>query len=510
MSQNFTLNTLGLVLFSAFTSSAALAEPWLPNSDPRGFQATWNDARYLNRLDQLPVEGSVPKEATPWADSYWPKNRGAFTYRWLPFQESKASQHLTASDRERLFFNFRLPTKNEIKNMDRQQLANLSPLEKYSIVMGDFDFKLVKEYRLKNSANDEYWEGYCHAWSAASAHYSEPIPVDVEVKIDGKSVMIPFGSGDVKALLTANYADLDGWSSFSGKMNDIKRLFSNKVGPKVELRFVGGMCNKTFFYPTTKIVNGVETFTDYSDTDGVLDSELESIVLKYQQDVLRLYGNKDPNKLSFKEREHLMNAKNPNLATQARLNSQDPNCSDTNAGAFHIVMSNMLGLRKQSFLMDKTRDAEIWNQPVYRYETEIVKYDPPNAKAAPGTVMMAEVNTKLYYADDTDYGWTFWNPTLSGLFGIQEYFSSFLDEYQKYQDMLIREGDLDEQALYPEHVIASANYRYLLELNQKQEIIGGQWITLDRPDDLYIVKKSDFVGKFSQLGKIYRSIKEKL
>jgi hypothetical protein len=510
MNRNDSLGTFGLFLISIFTIQPAVAEKWLLNSDPKGFQSEWNDARYLYRLDQLPLEGAVSKEATPWADSYWPKNRGAFTYRWLPFQESQVSQHLTASDRQRLFFDYRIPTKKEVLKMSRQQLAELSPLEKYSIVIGDFDFKLVKEYRLKNSANDEYWEGYCHAWSAASAHYSEPIPVDVDVKIDGQSVTIPFGSGDVKALLTANYADLDGWSNFSGKINGLKRIFSNKVAPKVELRFVGGMCNKTFFYPTTKIVNGVERFTDYAETDGVLDSELETLVRKYQQDALRLYGNKNPSQLTFQEAEHLRHAKNPNLAYEARLNSQDLNCSDTNAGAFHVVMSNMLGLQKKSFLIDKTRDAEIWNQPVYRFESEIVKYQSPNSKSAPGTEILAEVNTKLYYADDTDYGWTFWNPTLAGMFGIQEYFTSFMDEYQKYQDMLIREGDLDEHALYPEHVVAYANYRYFLELDRNQNIIGGQWITLDRPDDLYIVKKSEFAGAFSQLGKIYRSIKDKL
>ena len=498
-----------LALISTLSALPASAEKWLPNSDPSGFQADWHDARYYRNFDQLPLEGAVPDYDTPWGDSYWPKNRGAFSYRWLPFQESNASQQLSASDRERIFFNYRLYSKNEIRNLSRQQLANLSPLEKYSIVIGDFDFKLVKEYREKNSANDEYWEGYCHAWSAAAAHYIEPIPVDVDVKIDGKTVTVPFGSGDVKALLTANYADLDGWSSLSGKLNGFKRLFSNKVAPKVELRFVGGMCNKPFFYPTTKIVKGVETFTDYSDTDGVMDSELESVVEKYQEDALRLYGDKDPNSLTFKEKEHLLNAQNPNLAKQARLNAEDPNCSDTNAGAFHIVMVNQLGMKGETFLMDKTRDAEIWNQPVFKYDTKILKHEVPNSKAAPGTMMMVEVETKLYYADDTDYGWTFWNPSLSGLFGMTEYFTSFLDEYKKYQDMLIREGDLDVPAEYPEHVFDHATYRYKLELDRNHNIIGGQWLTLDRPDDLYIVKMADFGGKFSQLGKIYRPIKSK-
>jgi hypothetical protein len=39
-------------------------------------------------------------------------------------------------------------------------------------------------------------------------------------------------------------------------------------------------------------------------------------------------------------------------------------CRDMNPGSFHVVASNMLGLRQQSFVYDRTWDAEVWNQPV--------------------------------------------------------------------------------------------------------------------------------------------------
>jgi hypothetical protein len=487
--------------------NTAHADHWNSMNDPNGFNVDWHRVNYSSNLNTLPANGEVPLEQTPWGDSYWPKNRAAFSYRWHAFQESGHDQNLTSADRDRLFFNYKLYKKKELLSLTREELSMLSPLEKYSIVTGDFSYKLVQEYRNKNSADDAYWEGYCHAWSAAAAHYTEPMPVDIDVMIEGKRVTVPFGSGDVKALLTANYADLDGWSNVSGKFNKFKRVFNKNVAPKIEIRYVGNMCGKTFFYPTTKVRNGVEMMTDYSETDGVLDSELEEITRKYQEDALRLYGNKNPNSLSAEEFKHLNNAKNPNLAAQARLNSQDPACSDTNAGAFHIVMANQLGVMKEGFLMDKTRDSEIWNQPVYKFDTKIVGEEAPNSKAAQGTAKMVEMDTMLYYADDTDYGWTFWNPSLSGIFGLKDYFTSFMHEFDKYQDMLIKEGDLDQREEYPEHVLASAHYRYKLELDRNGKIIGGQWITLDRPDDLYFVKKSAFVGSFSELGKIYRPMR---
>ena len=502
----FTLGTLAISTILNTTPSAR-AEHWDSMNDPSGFNVDWHRINYSSNLNTLPLMGGVPTEQTPWGDSYWPKNRGAFSYRWHEFQESGRGQDLTAADRDRLFFNYKLYSKNELVNMSRDQLAMLSPLEKYSIVAGDFNYKIVKDYRSKNSASAAYWEGYCHAWSAASSHYTEPLPVDVNVYINGHLVTIPFGSGDVKALLTANYADLDGWSNASAKLNKWKSVLNPNTAPKVEIRYVGNMCKKTFIYPTTKFRNGVEEMTDYSDTDGVLETEVENLARKYQQDVLRLYGNKDPSSLNAQQLGRLTEIKNPKFVENALLASQDPACSDTNAGAFHIVMANQLGIMKEGFLIDKTRDKEVWNQPVYKFDSTVKGEEAPNSRAAPGTVKMVEMQTNLYYADDTDYGWTFWNPGLAGIFGLKDYFSSFLDEYNKYQDMLIKEGDLDARKEYPEHVLASAHYRYKLEIDGNNRIIGGQWITLDRPDDLYFVKKSAFVGNFSELGKIYRPMR---
>lgn len=471
-SKLFSLGTLALTTLAL--SSSVRAEHWNAMNDPNGFNADWHRVRYTHNFSAMPTEGGVAVEQTPWADSYWPKQLSAFAYRWKEFQDSGASPHLTAADRQRLFFNVKLYSKSELQNMSQEKIAKLSPLEKYSILIGDYNYRRVKEYLNKNSPNDAYWEGYCHAWAAASAHYTEPKPV---TRVNSDGITIPFGSGDVKALLIANYADLK-WGRFG-------------FGEKVQLRYVGQLCQKKFMYPTTKVRNGVEVMTDYSETDGMLDSEFENYIRKYQADYARVTGNSSPS----------------DLARTARMAAEDPACNDTNAGAFHIVMANQLGLMKEGFLMDKTRDAEIWNQPVYKYETKAVSTESPNSKSAPGTASVVVMETKLYYADDTDYGWTFWNPTLSGIFGLKDYFTSFLDEYKKYQDMLIKEGDLDAQEEYPEHVIAHADYKYKLELDRNNNIIGGQWITFDRPDDLYFMKKVGFTGDFEHLGRVYEPIK---
>jgi len=45
----------------------------------------------------------------------------------------------------------------------------------------------------------------------------------------------------------------------------------------------------------------------------------------------------------------------------------DIECKDTNAGTFHVVVTNYLGLKGEAFVEDRTYDDEVWNQPVTAY-----------------------------------------------------------------------------------------------------------------------------------------------
>src|SRR5262249_33721584 len=43
-------------------------------------------------------------------------------------------------------------------------------------------------------------------------------------------------------------------------------------------------------------------------------------------------------------------------------------CRDTNPGTFHLLLTNFLGIRKVSFVEDRTWDDEVWNQPLRGYK----------------------------------------------------------------------------------------------------------------------------------------------
>jgi hypothetical protein len=45
----------------------------------------------------------------------------------------------------------------------------------------------------------------------------------------------------------------------------------------------------------------------------------------------------------------------------------DRECRDSNPGTYHVLMTNYLGLKGQSFIEDRTFDYQVWNQPMRGY-----------------------------------------------------------------------------------------------------------------------------------------------
>lgn len=143
------------------------------------------------------------------------------------------------------------------------------------------------------------------------------------------------------------------------------------------------------------------------------------------------------------------NAKDVERDEQGR--PTDENCRDTNAGAFHVIMSNFLGIHKMGFLEDRTYDYEVWNQPVQRFEvTQLTEVD--LAKAI----------------------------ELTGLEG-DEY--TYNPEAKRFAEVFatltyITESHAEARALVPElaQYERTDNYVYLLEMDDAGKIIGGEWL----------------------------------
>lgn len=132
--------------------------------------------------------------------------------------------------------------------------------------------------------------------------------------------------------------------------------------------------------------------------------------------------------------------------------SQDP-CLDVNAGEFHILMTNHIGKGKRGFIIDADRRNQVWNQPVYAFETrEIGRRQRASASAAPGTVEEVTMETRLTWIAELEPSW----------------------------EPHLRNGN---------NARKTSAYRYRLELDRNGEIIGGEWETSedwDRPDFVWM------------------------
>jgi hypothetical protein len=132
-------------------------------------------------------------------------------------------------------------------------------------------------------------------------------------------------------------------------------------------------------------------------------------------------------------------------------------CRDLNAGSFHTVLARFLskgaekqGTKPHSFVLDVTRDEQVWNHAIYSYESKVgeptkleitgddgkVSKDPYKFWRAPGTVEIVDVFTHMLYSIENG---PYVNPSVDS-------------------DML-----------------SSKQYHYTLELNSSGEVIGGEW-----------------------------------
>lgn len=157
-----------------------------------GFQRAAREHGYELRIRELPLSGSVTNERVPWADTNWPELRGMIGWRW----NDPAFAEVTVTEEG---LPYRPPTENAVRAMSRDQLARLSPAEKYDIFMGHFRYPTVTSLMEEPpDLESPWWAGICGGWSSAALQYPEPAARDV---VGPSGISVPFGSSDIKALL---------------------------------------------------------------------------------------------------------------------------------------------------------------------------------------------------------------------------------------------------------------------------------------------------------------------
>lgn len=119
---------------------------------------------------------------------------------------------------------------------------------------------------------------------------------------------------------------------------------------------------------------------------------------------------------------------------------------DLNAGAFHIILTNELGIHHRSFVADLDRFREVWNQPIAAFDVlSVSKARRPSPGAAASAVNEVVVKVKVFYVLESE-------PSRSTVLGTKD------------------------------QAFDKVDYQYTLELDNRGHIVGGRWLSEARPD----------------------------
>lgn len=401
-------------------------EEWDPTNNPKLMDMLHLTVTngYNVTFDQLPLSGEL--ETDVWAGSYWPTYQGGITQRWAEGYGPKRYAY-------------------EIKEYDADAEASiinlLSPAEKFDLYLGYKKLFPVLplgggRHYTPGGREMKMWDIYNPGWrdmvdwvgltqyERIRTQIMKTVPDHEEYDPEFK---IPTWEGLCHAWAPAAYLTKDpkgitvtgeGGVEIPFKASDLRALMTYfyHFNP-AETSFLGGRCNADFSDLRFKLANGEISKEEF-------DKTLEAL-----------------------------------------------NCRDTNAGAFHVVLTNQIGIIGESFVADITRDLEVWNHPIKSYESEVVERreiendaERIELNAAPDAVEIVQLRTKMNY-------------------------------------VIERIASDRPSSTYP--TMHTQYYQYRLELDEDGKILGGEWLQDRRPDFLWKQKRLEFTEPFLELKDLY-------
>lgn len=151
----------------------------------------------------------------------------------------------------------------------------------------------------------------------------------------------------------------------------------------------------------------------------------------------------------------------------------DADCLDVNPGIWHLVLTNQLGILKRGLVIDATFDYEVWNQPVFNYH---YKYFNPETGKDSSNLKDAVIETASYKKDKFK---KYRSTEAAFIVGIE-----MTIEYTSETSANHAETDSDE-----DDATREVSYVYDLELNEKGDVIGGEWYQNAHPDFLWVPER---------------------
>ena len=153
------------------------------------------------------------------------------------------------------------------------------------------------------------------------------------------------------------------------------------------------------------------------------------------------------------------NDKNPRTDANGRVISAQ--AFDTNPGTWHLSIVNQLGAGGRSLVIDATYDYEVWNQPMEGYE---YRYFNPQTMKLARTLKDATVKRADYTRDRFK---TYRSQEAASYVGVIMQASYMVEVEPKHHRSDGPSSDKLNRAIY----------KYDVELDAADKIIGGEWFT---------------------------------
>ncbi len=360
------------------------------------------EKKNLNRADT---------KIQPWGGSFWPLFQGqiANTYQDKDFNTFIFSirRNLDWKKNVKDFKKRAQEVHPKIYDLSEEELAKLAPSEKYDLLLGDTSFDLTNRVwaYAEKWGNEKKW-GFLSAIDLPDG-YRIPKANTLMALWEGICHGWAIAAGHTERPENTVTVTLPNGKKMPFYPNDIKALISLMWANSTiqsNVIFEGNRCNKK--YPDQ------DKYGRYIDVE--------------------------------KDRDDL---------------SLVPRCADVHPGVFHISLINILGVEGRSFVVDKTAEAAIANQPVSGYE--LYYFNPRTAKEGP---LSESVLSREAYGRKDPFKVSR-NPESTHIVGVEVKLKYTDWEYPKVKATNTTADDK----------IKDFSFTYDLELTVDGRIVGGQW-----------------------------------
>lgn len=144
-------------------------------------------------------------------------------------------------------------------------------------------------------------------------------------------------------------------------------------------------------------------------------------------------------------------------------------CFDMNPGDWHIITTNMLGMRRKPFIVDYVNTREVWNKPVIAYSLNY--FDMMNRRTLSYTYSNVKRTTRSISFNRAHRA-----PDAAFVVGVN-----------MTATLLFGSTSEDNGA----QTVRTVEYSYMLELDRYDNIVGGEWISSKHPDFAWMPKLAD-------------------